>query len=103
MDIRPGGAYRVCMRSPAGTDHWKVGVYREIAAPELIVFTFAWADAAGTPGHQTLVTVTFEALGGKTRLTLHQSGFESLERRDDHIQGWTSCLQRFADFMVAGS
>jgi uncharacterized protein YndB with AHSA1/START domain len=103
MDIRPGGAYRVCMRSPAGTDHWKVGVYREIAAPERIVFTFAWADAAGTPGHQTLVTVTFEALGGKTRLTLHQSGFESRERRDDHIQGWTSCLQRFADVMAVRS
>ncbi len=34
MDIRPGGAFRCCMRSPAGTDHWKRGVYREIVEPE---------------------------------------------------------------------
>ena len=49
MDIRPGGAYRLCMRSPEGVDHWKRGVYREIVAPERIVFTFAWEDADGEP------------------------------------------------------
>src|SRR5207249_11050128 len=29
MDVRPGGAFRFCMRSPEGTDHWLRGVYRE--------------------------------------------------------------------------
>ena len=38
MDIRPGGAYRLCMRSPEGKDHWKRGVYQEIVPPERIVF-----------------------------------------------------------------
>jgi len=23
MDVRPGGTFRVCMRSPEGTEHWK--------------------------------------------------------------------------------
>ena len=100
MDIRPGGAFRCCMRSPAGTDHWKRGVYRKITAPEHIVFTFAWEDANGEPGHELLTTVTFADLGGRTLLTLHQTMFETVERRDDHRGGWTSCFERFADYMA---
>jgi uncharacterized protein YndB with AHSA1/START domain len=101
MDIRVGGAYRFGMRSPQGTDHRKRGVYREIGEPERIVFTFAWEDADGNPGPELLTTVTFAEEAGKTRLTLRQSGFESIERRDSHLDGWTSCLERFADYMLA--
>ena len=101
MEIRPGGAYRVCMRSPEGSDHWKRGVYREIVVPERIVFTFAWEDENGRPGHQTLVSVTFEDLGAMTRLTLRQSGFDAVENRDSHIKGWSSCLERFAEYAAS--
>jgi uncharacterized protein YndB with AHSA1/START domain len=100
MDIRPGGKFRVCMRSPEGTDHWKRGVYREIVAPERIVFTFAWEDAAGNPGHELLTTVTFAEQGTKTKLTLHQAIFQTAEGCDDHRRGWTSCLERFAEYMA---
>jgi uncharacterized protein YndB with AHSA1/START domain len=100
MDIRVGGAYRVGMRSPQGTEHWKRGVYREIVEPERIVFTFAWEDADGNPGHELLTTVTFADEGTGTRLTLCQTGFDRTAARDSHIAGWTSCLQRFADYVV---
>jgi uncharacterized protein YndB with AHSA1/START domain len=99
MDIRPGGAFRCCMRSPGGTDHWKRGVYREIVEPQRIVFTFAWEDTDGNSGHELLTTVTFEDLGAQTRLTLHQATFETVERRDDHRGGWTSCFERFAEYI----
>jgi uncharacterized protein YndB with AHSA1/START domain len=101
MDIRPGGAYRACMRSPEGTLYRRRGVYREIVAPERIAFTFAWEDAAGDLGHETLVTVTFTEHGGKTLLTLHQATFESVARCDDHRRGWTSCLERFAEYLAS--
>lgn len=100
MDIRPGGAFRVCMRSPEGAEHWKQGIYREIVAPERLVFTFAWEDAEGKPGHQTLVTVTLADRGGRTELTLHQAVFETVAARDDHRRGWTSTLQRFAEYLA---
>ena len=103
MDIRPGGTFRFCMRSPTGTDHWKRGVYREIVPPERIVFTFAWEDAAGNPGHELLTTVTFAEHGTKTRLTLHQAVFETVEGCDDHRRGWTSCLERFAAYMTTNA
>ena len=100
MDIRPGGAFRVCMRSPEGADYWKQGVYREVVEPERLVFTFAWEDAEGKPGHQTLVTVTFTEQGGKTKLTLHQAVFDTVEARNEHRRGWASCLERFAEYLV---
>jgi uncharacterized protein YndB with AHSA1/START domain len=99
MDIRVGGKYRFGMRSPQGTEYWKVGVYRKIVEPERIVFTFAWEDTYGNPGLELLTTVTFEERGTKTLLTLRQGTFGSTERRDDHATGWTSCLARFAEYM----
>lgn len=101
MDIRVGGKYRCGMRSPQGTEHWKVGVYREIVEPERIVFTFAWEDADGNPRHELLTTVTFAEERGKTRLTLRQGVFETTDGRDGHFGGWTSCLERFAEYIVA--
>lgn len=100
MNIRPGGAYRFTMRSPEGTDHRKRGVYREIVEPERIVFTFAWVDPDGRLGHETLITVTFEEAGAKTKLTLRQGVFETVAWCDDHRVGWTSCLERFAEYMT---
>jgi uncharacterized protein YndB with AHSA1/START domain len=99
MDIRPGGKFRICMRSAEGTDHWKRGVYREITAPERIVFTFAWEDAAGNPGHELLTTVTFTEHGDGTRLTLHQALFQTVEGCESHRGGWTSCLERFSEYV----
>jgi uncharacterized protein YndB with AHSA1/START domain len=100
MDVRPGGTFRVCMRSPEGADHWKQGVYREIVEPERLVFTFAWEDGESKPGHQTLVKVTFAEHGDKTELTLRQAVFETVEARDSHHRGWTSTLQRFAEYLA---
>jgi len=99
MDIREGGAYRFCMRSPQGTDHWKRGIYREIVEPERIVFTFAWENPDGTLGHELLTTVTFVEQGTKTLLTLRQKVFETVEQCDSHREGWTSTFGRFADYV----
>ncbi|HEU0217713.1 MAG TPA: SRPBCC domain-containing protein [Stellaceae bacterium] len=102
MDVRVGGAWRRCMRSPAGTQHRSRGVYREIVAPERLAFTFAW-EQGGSPGHgpETVVTATFRALGdNRTELTLHQAPFQTVEGRDDHRAGWSSCLERFAEFLA---
>jgi uncharacterized protein YndB with AHSA1/START domain len=100
MDARVGGSYRLGMRSPEGTDHIKQGIYREIVEPERLVFTYAWEDADGRPGHQTLVTVTFAEHGAQTRLTLHQAIFETVDARDSHRGGWTSCMERFAQYLA---
>jgi uncharacterized protein YndB with AHSA1/START domain len=99
VDFRPGGAYRFCMRSPEGIDHWVWGVYREIAEPERIVFTWDREDA-GWPRSQSVVTVTLAEHEGKTKLTLHQALFASVEDRQDHQGGWTECLDRLTNYVT---
>jgi uncharacterized protein YndB with AHSA1/START domain len=101
LDFRPDGAYRVCMRSPEGTEHWQRGVCRELVEPERLVFTFAWEDAQRRPGHETVVTVTFAEHGAKTKLTLHQAVFETVTARDLHQGGWASALECLAEYLAA--
>ena len=101
IDLRPGAPYRIHMRGPDGDDHWSQGVYREIVEPERLVFAGYWADAEGKPkGRESTVTVTFEDLSGKTRLTLRQRVFESLTARDAHRGGWTSSFERLAEYLA---
>jgi uncharacterized protein YndB with AHSA1/START domain len=96
-DSRPGGAWRVCMRSPEGEDHWAHGVYREIVEPERLVYTWVWEKGARD---EKLVTVTFAEDGPtKTKLTLHQAAFETVEDRDEHREGWTESLDRLAEYV----
>ena len=102
-EVRPGGAWHRTMRSPEGNVIRKHGVYREIVAPECLVFTYVTDDPEGNPGPATLVTVTFADVGGKTRLTLHQAAFQSVATRDDHRRGWTGALERFSEYLAANA
>jgi uncharacterized protein YndB with AHSA1/START domain len=91
-DARTGGEYHFHMRGPNYDDHWK-GVYREVVPPERIVFTWP-------AGPDSIVTVTFEDLDGKTRLTLHHGKFETVAARDDHERGWGSSLECLTDYLA---
>ncbi len=99
MDFRVGGAYRACIRSPEGKEYWMRGIYREIVAPERIVFTFSWEEE-GERGRENLVTITFAEQGNKTRMTFRQAFFESVSERDSHNGGWTSCFDRLAQYLA---
>lgn len=99
-DIRPGGGFRICMRSPEGVDHWLQGSYREITRPERLVFTHPWLAAEGKASQEMLVTITFVERGKKTELPLCQTGFKSAKSRDGHGMGWTSALDVLADYLA---
>jgi len=99
-DVRAGGAYRACIRSPEGQDHWVHGEYREIVKPERLVMTHGWLDEQGRPGHMTLITVTFEELGPRrTQMHFLQTGFDSVASRDGHHGGWTSSFEQLAELL----
>lgn len=102
MDLRPGGAWRLSMRSPEGREDRQVGIFREIVPPERLVFTYAFEDAGGNIGHETLVTVTFADHEGKTKLTVNQAVFETVAVRD-HVRGWGEALDRLAEYAATAS
>ena len=93
-DVRPGGKYRAGMMSPDGIEHIVQGVYREVIKPERLVMTHAWEDANGQPQDETLVTVTFAEIDGKTTMTFQQTSFKSAESRDSHHDGWSECFDK---------
>ncbi len=100
-DLRPGGAYRIYMRGPENDDHWTQGIYREVVPPERLVMVGSWADAQGNPTRpETTLTLLFEDVAGKTRLTLHNAVFESVTARDLHQGGWTSALDCLAEYLA---
>lgn len=102
MDLRVGGAYRGMIRSPQYGENWFGGTYREIEPNHRLVFTFAWDD--GPSGEiETLVTITFTEQDGKTVQTFHQSPFSSIERRDSHVDGWTSAFEKAAAYAAEAS
>jgi uncharacterized protein YndB with AHSA1/START domain len=109
IDLRVGGKYLFCMRSPEGQDFWSTGVYREIVEPERIVWTDSFADDKGNPvpaSHygmpgdwpaELLVTVTFEEHQGKTKLILRHVGIPSGEMGEMTKAGWNSSLDKLAE------
>jgi uncharacterized protein YndB with AHSA1/START domain len=94
MDVRPGGAWSRRLMAPDGTSISEHGVYREVAAPERLVFTYS-SEGGRIADSETLVTVTFAARGAGTVLTLRHSGLASEEARVLHDGGWARCLDRF--------
>ena len=99
---RPGDTYRYYMRDPEGGDHWLRGVYREVVEPERLVFTWEFANEEGQlTVPETIVTMTFEDVGGKTRLTLRHGIFETVTSCDAHRRGWTDSVERLAQHLAA--
>jgi len=107
IDLRVGGSYLYCMRSPEGKDYWSTGVYREIIKPEKIVCTDSFADEKGNVVPATyygmnpdfpaemLMTVTFDVQAGRTRLTLKHAGLPTGNMFDLTKAGWNESLDKF--------
>jgi uncharacterized protein YndB with AHSA1/START domain len=112
IDLRPGGVFLRCMRSPGGPDLWVTGMFREIVAPERLVFTDSFADAEGNvvpPARygagpdmplERLVTVTFEERAGSTRVTVRHAGLPSGADRDLVRHGWAGGLESLSGYLA---
>ena len=99
MDVRAGGRWRMCLTGVEdGRELWQHGVFREVAAPERLVFTFVWEEE-GERGVENVVTVEFEDRGDKTLMTFRQAPFVSAGERDGHGGGWSSTFDRLADHL----
>jgi uncharacterized protein YndB with AHSA1/START domain len=98
-DFRVGGAWRAAIAGADGVEKRHGGVYREVVRERRLSFTFAWDEGSG-PTLETVVTVTLEEAGGKTRQRFHQTPFEDVATRDSHIGGWSGLLDRQADYIA---
>jgi uncharacterized protein YndB with AHSA1/START domain len=97
VDFRPGGVFRLTMRTPDGIEFPMDARFTEIVADERIVF------AATVHGDlRILTTVTFLETDGKTTLTVHQIYSHESDATRGANAGWTSTLNQLAAYLRAG-
>ncbi|MFT4172621.1 MAG: SRPBCC domain-containing protein [Rhodocyclaceae bacterium] len=117
IDERPGGAYRIVMRSPEGEDYPIRGRFIDIEPGRRLVMTMdcaehppAWHDAIDPQRGDTLNpagvmtnTVTFEDLGGRTRLTIRiefdRAAMRAALEDRGMREGWTESFDRLSTLM----
>jgi uncharacterized protein YndB with AHSA1/START domain len=98
VDARVGGNLRIVMRGPDGNDYPTKGVFREVVAPERLVFSNIAVDKDGHHLLEGETTVTFAEHGGKTTLTLltHAVGLVPLAQQmlAGMEAGWTQSIDK---------
>jgi uncharacterized protein YndB with AHSA1/START domain len=115
-NLKPGGMFHYCLRSPQGQEMWGRFVYREIVPNERLVYLNSFSDPeSGVSRHplhkdwplQLLSTVTFSEKDGKTTVTIHWVPYEAteperetFERGKDSMQaGWTGTLDQLEAYL----
>jgi uncharacterized protein YndB with AHSA1/START domain len=100
MDVRKGGAWRATMLVGPGRREirWK-GEYREVVAPERLVFTLS-----DRPDEvYALVTVVLTDLGdGRTEMRFSQRGGPPPDQWRRARDGWSSFFDRIEARLAAG-
>lgn len=113
IDLRVGGKYVNCMRSPDGTDYWSTGVYKEITSLSRLVLTDSFSDENGNivgadyygmdPGYpmESLVTVTLDEIGGNTGFTMKYDDVSQI--KDEDLQGmkkgWNESFDKLEEYL----
>jgi uncharacterized protein YndB with AHSA1/START domain len=116
VDLRVGGVFHYCLEAPDGTKLWGKFAYREIVAPDRLVYLSSFSDEnQGVTRHpmaptwplELLSTITFAERGGKTTVTVRWTPHNATEEErtvfvsshDSMRQGWGGTLDQLADYL----
>jgi uncharacterized protein YndB with AHSA1/START domain len=107
MDVRQGGTSLVAMRSPDGQDHYNTWTYTSIEPGKRLEFVQRFADQDGNqlepadlglpPAIPSAVphVLTLEELdGGRTELTVTESGYPNEQIVEVSRVGMAQCLDK---------
>ena len=118
MDLRVGGHFHFCMRSPDGAEIWGKWVFQDISAPQGLVWLHSFSNPQGEPTRhpmsptwplELLSTVRFEEHPetGQTTVTvrwathqanpLEQATFDMAH--DSMRMGWTGTFSQLQAFI----
>lgn len=104
LDVRPGGTYRIDMEAPDGNVYPDAGEILEVEKPaRLVLYSRAFEDEEGTPQLETRSTVTFEADGDRTHLTLVAEVISATPAVEDALGGmevgWTGSFEKLDAYL----
>lgn len=115
IDLRVGGAYFSCMRSPDGKDFCSTGTFKEVVPMERLVYTDSFADEDGNavpashygmPGEwpmETLVTLELTEDGETTKITMRSSGSPEGMASEMARAGWNESFDKLEEYLGKGS
>jgi uncharacterized protein YndB with AHSA1/START domain len=106
VDLREGGAFHMTVRGPDGSEHVIGGVFKEIVAPERLVFTqHAFEGRDGAPLLEVLQSATFADRGDTTELTLRAVVLKAAPGTAGALagmeEGWLQSLEKL-DAILTG-
>jgi uncharacterized protein YndB with AHSA1/START domain len=100
MNVTVGGVWRYIMHGPDGTDYDNLTTYREIVKPERLVYSHGDSENP----EMFHATVTFEAQGNKTRITLRMLAPTAVAREEmkkfGAIEGGNQTLARLDAYLA---
>jgi uncharacterized protein YndB with AHSA1/START domain len=106
IDLRERGTIRIHMRGPNGTVYPMTGTFEEIIPLKRLVFSTVARDLDDNPLLEGKTTVTFEDVGGKTKLTIRSWAVGIAPIAPQMLagmeMGWTQSLDKLAE-LVEGS
>jgi uncharacterized protein YndB with AHSA1/START domain len=96
VDLTVHGRYHI---DSTELGHGVGGTYRLIDPPGRLEFTWQWDHEE----YQSLVTIELTATATGTLVAIRHTGFPTASERDNHIQGWSDCLERLPAFLARES
>lgn len=116
LDLKPGGVFHYCMLF-MGVAMWGKFVFKEIKAPEKLLFTSSFSDKDGNVTRhpfsadwplETSTTITFTEKQGKTTVSVKWLPLNPTEIElktfaagmDSMQQGWTGTMERLETYLA---
>jgi uncharacterized protein YndB with AHSA1/START domain len=90
-DLRVGGRWTITFGPPGGPPARETNMFEVVERPRRLVYasTMTMPDGSNV---DTRMQVIFQEEGGRTRLTIVQSGFPTPGLRDEFAGGWAGIL-----------
>lgn len=107
MEVKPGGTWHYCMRSPEGQEAWGKAIYREIDPPDRLVYVDAFSDEQENEveGMPTMLITTNFSVDGTRCKVLSITKFDSEEELQkviemDAVEGMAQTYDRLEDYLM---
>jgi uncharacterized protein YndB with AHSA1/START domain len=104
MDVRPGGTWEHTMHGPDGTDYPNKKVYKVVDKPKRLRYSHGGGEEGGKDTVSFDVTVNFEAVGNKTKVTMTMAmptaeQLQHVIKTYGAVEGGKQTMARLAEFL----
>ena len=100
LDLRVGGEYCFDVFSQRIGKTQIRGTYKEIIAPEHLVYTWQCGCGSDLAVEESLVTIDFIDLGSSTEVRLRHELLSNEDVRQDHQHGWLGTFEKLEKYLA---